>query len=299
DFFVHNALYWLEEYRFDGLRLDAVHTIADDSDPDFLTELAERVAPLTAERHVHLVLENDKNEAHYLRRDASGRPLAYTAQWNDDWHHALQVLLTAEDRGHYEDYQDARALLLRSTVEGFAYQGEPSCYRGCPRGEPSAELPPAAFVTFLQNHDQIGIRPDGKRLWQLVEPQAMLAAETLFLLMPTPILLFMGDELHTTSPFPFFCDFGPELAAAVNEGRRRDFARHARDESELDAMPDANTPEAHDLAVVDWSSRAEAEHAAAFEVYRRLLGVRRDVLMPLLPARAPRGRPLAEHAFAA
>src|SRR5690606_35457668 len=106
DFFVHNALYWLEEYRFDGLRLDAVHTIADDSDPDFLTELAERVAPLTAERHVHLVLENDKNEAHYLRRDASGRPLAYTAQWNDDWHHALQVLLTAEDRGHYEDYQD-------------------------------------------------------------------------------------------------------------------------------------------------------------------------------------------------
>lgn len=299
DYFVQNALYWLNEYRFDGLRLDAVHTIADDSDPDFLTELATRVAALSADRHVHLVLENDKNEAHYLRRDADGRPLGYTAQWNDDWHHALQVLLTGEQRGHYEDYQDAAAQLLRATVEGFAYQGEPSRYRGEPRGERSAELPPAAFVNFLQNHDQIGNRPDGKRLWQLVEPQAMLAAETLFLLMPTPILFFMGDELHAENPFPFFCDFGPELAAAVTEGRRRDFARHARDESELYSMPDPNTAEAHDVSVVDWSSRAEAEHAAAFELYRRLLGVRRDVLMPLLPARAPRGSLLGERAIAA
>jgi malto-oligosyltrehalose trehalohydrolase len=300
DFFVHNALYWLDEYRFDGLRLDAVHAIADDSDPDFLSELAARVAPLATERHVHLVLENDDNEAHYLRRDERGRPCAYTAQWNDDWHHALHVLLTGERRGHYEDYERPGAQLLRATVEGFAYQGETSRYRGGrARGESSAGLPPAAFVNFLQNHDQIGNRPDGKRLWQLVGPQGMLAAETLLLLLPTPIVLFMGDELHATSPFPFFCDFGDELAAAVTEGRRREFAKLARDAAEFDRLPGPNTPAAHAAAVVDWSSRAEAEHAAAFDLYRRLLGVRRDVLVPLMPAREARGTLLGERAFAA
>jgi len=148
EFFIRNALYWLEEFHFDGLRLDAVHAIADDSRPDILVELAGRVrAGPGRDRHVHLVLENDKNEARYLERAPDGRPRWYDAQWNDDAHHALHVLLTGERDGYYADYADAPVHHLgRCLAEGFAYQGDHSGYRGRARGEPSRALPAAACV---------------------------------------------------------------------------------------------------------------------------------------------------------
>jgi malto-oligosyltrehalose trehalohydrolase len=293
DFLVHNALYWLEEFHFDGLRLDAVHAILDDSEPDFLTELAERARALDTGRRAHLVLENDRNAAHYLARGADERPRLYTAQWNDDFHHALHVLLTGERRGHYQDYERPCAQLLRTLTEGFAFQGEVSAYRGGrERGERSAGLPPDAFVNFLQNHDQIGNRPDGKRLWQLIGAPQMAAAETLLFLLPTPILIFMGDEFHAETPFLFFCDFHAELAAAVTEGRKREFGKLASQPEDLDRLPGPNTPEAHDATVLDWQSLAAPQHAAALARHRRLLATRGGELAPRLPARSDGGRTL-------
>ncbi|MGH8800771.1 MAG: alpha-amylase family glycosyl hydrolase, partial [Casimicrobiaceae bacterium] len=138
EFFIHNACYWLEEFHFDGLRLDAVHAIVDTSQPDFVSELASRVRTSFANaRHVHLVLENDRNEARYLGRDAARRPSVATAQWNEDLHHSLHVLATGERDGYYADYAaDPLACFGRALAEGFVYQGQASAYRGgAPRGE--------------------------------------------------------------------------------------------------------------------------------------------------------------------
>ena len=282
-FFIHNALYWLEEYHFDGLRLDAVHAIVDDSDPSFLRELASAVRALPVNRAVHLVLENDANDAALLEYDAARRPRAYTAQWNDDFHHALHVLLTGEMRGHYGDYAEPGAALLRTLSEGFAFQGEHSSHRDAPRGSPSGQLPLEAFVNFLQNHDQIGNRPDAKRLWMLLDPQPLLAAETLLALLPTPILMFMGDELHAPSGFPFFCDFTGELGRAVTEGRRAEFASFWHDRS-VETAPGPTTAAAKAAAVLDWTALEREPHKSAFESARRRLAVRRQELVPRLPA---------------
>jgi malto-oligosyltrehalose trehalohydrolase len=283
-FFIHNALYWLEEYHFDGLRLDAVHAIVDDSEPTFLRELATSVQALSRDRLLHLVLENDRNDGLLLQRDPARRPRAFTAQWNDDFHHALYVLLTDERRGHYVDYRDAGAQLLRTLTEGFAYQGEQSAYRGTARGTPSGELPPEAFVNFLQNHDQIGNRPDAARIWALLPPQRLLAAETLLALLPTPILLFMGDEFHAPSPFPFFCNFEGELARAVTEGRRAEFGSLWK-EVDLAAVPAPTTAAARDAAVLDWAAIGREPHRSALERARHRLKLRLRELVPRLPAR--------------
>jgi malto-oligosyltrehalose trehalohydrolase len=287
-FFIHNALYWLEEYHFDGLRLDAVHAIVDDSEPTFLRELAANVQALSRDRLLHLVLENDRNDASLLERDAARRPRAFTAQWNDDFHHALYVLLTGEERGHYGDYGNAGPQLLRTLTEGFAYQGEHSAYRGAARGNPSVDLPPEAFVNFLQNHDQIGNRPDAARLSTLLPPQRLFAAETLLALLPTPILLFMGDEFHAPSLFPFFCDFEGELARAVTEGRRAEFGSLWH-EVDLTAVPGPTTVAARDAAKLDWAAIGREPHKSALERARHRLTLRLRELVPRLPARVASG----------
>jgi malto-oligosyltrehalose trehalohydrolase len=283
-FMIHNALYWLEEYHLDGLRLDAVNAIVDDSAAHLLLDLGRAVADGPGrERPVHLVLENGANEARYLAHEGGRRPL-YQAQWNDDLHHALHVLLTGEAGGYYEDYQPPLPHLGRVLTEGFAFQGEPSSYRGDSRGEPSAHLPPTAFVGFLQNHDQIGNRAMGERITALAAPEAVRAATAVLLLAPALPLLFMGEEWGAPGPFLFFTDLGPDLGPAVAEGRRREFARFPEFASPevRERIPDPQAETTRARSVLDWSRLAEPAHRAWLDFHRALLRLRTDAIVPLL-----------------
>ncbi|ARO89076.1 malto-oligosyltrehalose trehalohydrolase [Nitrosospira lacus] len=285
EFFIHNALYWLHEYHFDGLRLDAVHAIVDDSELHVLAELAERAhASIDGKRQVHLILENDANVARYLGRHASG--VQYAAQWNDDMHHALHVLATGEADGYYMDYADEPIRHLgRCLAEGFAYQGEASAYRGhAQRGEASAHLPPQAFVSFLQCHDQVGNRAFGERIAHIAPAAAVRAGAAVYLLAPSIPMLFMGEEFAAQSPFRFFCDFSGELRAAVTQGRRREFARFARfaDAAMQAAIPDPNEIQTFLASKLDWDSLADGTQADWLAYYRNLLKLRREIIVPRL-----------------
>ncbi len=272
-FFVDNALMWLDEYRFDGLRFDAVHAIADDA---FLDAMATEIRATITDRPVHLVLENEGNDADWLA------PGLYDAQWNDDFHNVLHVLLTGETSAYYADFAEQPAdRLARCLGEGFIYQGEGSPnHDGKPRGKPSAHLPPTAFVAFLQNHDQIGNRAMGERLTLLADPQKLRAATALLLLGPQIPLMFMGDETGSTSPFLFFTDFHDELADAVREGRRKEFAKFAAfaDPEARKAIPDPNALATFELSRAEPGPDAEAWRA----LYRDLLAIRHREIVPRL-----------------
>jgi len=284
-FMIHNALYWLEEYAFDGLRLDAVHAIHDDSEPDILSELGRAVRSQINDREIHLVLENDRNQARYLTRSA-GRAGCFTAQWNDDLHHALHVLITGEHVGFYADYAAEPARHLgRALTEGFAYQGEPSPFRGGRRrGEPSAALPATAFVSFLQNHDAVGNQPFGTRLSMRATDAALHAGIAIVLLSPQIPLLFMGEEWGSARPFLFFCDFEPALADAVREGRRREFAQFPefRDEAARQNIPDPTLASTFEESKLDWAEPMRQTHAGWLARYHRLLAIRQREIIPRL-----------------
>ena len=273
-FFVHNALYWLEEYRFDGLRFDAVHAIVDPSETHILVEMAREVRRRIP-REVHLVLENEDNEASHL-----GWPL-YDAQWNDDVHHVFHTLLTGEAIGYYRDYADhAPERLARGLAEGFVYQGEPSRHRrGERRGRPSAHLPSTAFIDFLQNHDQIGNRAEGERLTTLAGPAAVQACQAVLLLSPHVPMLFMGEEWGATTPFAYFCDFQGELGEAIRAGRRREFAAFHDHDLEV---PDPLAEATFRLSQLRWSDLDEPRHQVWLQRTRELLALRARAVAPRL-----------------
>jgi malto-oligosyltrehalose trehalohydrolase len=284
EFFIHNALYWLEEYHLDGLRLDAVHAIADAGSPPLLEELARRVRAAALPRNVHLILENEHNQSQWLERQARGDAVLYDAQWNDDLHHVLHVAASGEAQGYYADYLGRTDRLGRALAQGFAFQGELMPYRGSERGASSAHLPPAAFVAFLQNHDQIGNRALGERLSRIADPAALRAVTALYLLLPQIPLLFMGEEWHSARPFLFFSDFGHELGEAVRAGRRQEFARFEafRDPAQRERIPDPQARQTFDDSKLDWEAMVDPAHSPSLRWYRDLLAVRRRHIVPLM-----------------
>lgn len=292
-FFIHNALYWLEEYNLDGLRLDAVHAIKDCSDRHILQDISAAVrATIPESRQVHLILENDNNESKWLKRQSDCKPSLYTAQWNDDIHHSFHVLLTNEASGYYCEYtpeltcRPVVETLGRALAEGFVYQGDASSYRGGKRrGEPSKLLPGTAFVAFIQNHDQIGNRAFGERITQLsLSPEGLKAALAILLLSPQPPLIFFGQEWAASSPFLYFCDLEPELAPLVTAGRRNEFARFSEfsDPMRREAIPDPCLESTFKASVLDWQERFSPEHLEWLQYYRKLLEIRSNRIIPLL-----------------
>ncbi len=285
-FCIDNALYWLEEYQFDGLRLDAIDQIHDPSSPHILEELAREVRRRLPDRHIHLTTEDERNITHLHERGPNGEARLYTAEWNDDAHHVMHVMAAGESEGYYLDYAaDPHRKLQRALAEGYVYQGDPSVYKdGAPRGVPSAHLPCVAFINFLQTHDQIGNRAFGERLTTLAAPEAVDILTTILLLSPQVPLLFMGEEWGETRPFCFFADFHGDLAEAVREGRRNEFRQwpQFREPSLRSRIPDPNAVSTFEASRIEWSALDREPHRIRHELIKALLAVRRRVLMPLL-----------------
>lgn len=288
DFAIQSALGWLRDYRFDGLRLDAVHEIAEAGTNPLLHDLSLAVGDLARQtgRIIHLMVENDDNRASLLAPQIDPPDGHYRAQWNDDYHHAWHVLLTGENGGYYRDYiADPRHYIRRELMSGFGYQGEPSEHRNNrPRGEPSFALSPLAFINFLQNHDQIGNRALGDRLERLAKREAIEAALAITLLAPMPPMLFMGEEWGARQPFPFFCDFKGGLADAVRNGRRHEFqAAYAQYGADI---PDPLDMTTFTSAKLDWQDLNQEPGSGRLALIRELLTIRhRDIVPHLAQAR--------------
>ena len=295
EFILHNALYWIEEFRLDGLRLDAVHAIIDSSAIHILDELAVSVRSVAGHRHVHLILESDEVMWNRLTRDQRQNPLLSTAQWNHDSRQLLALGLSA-GRSAEVDARDTE-LLGSSLTEGFTSVPPTSVLVNdevvwSPPQLPP-HIPPGGFVSFLQTHDLVGNRLRGERISHLAPPHILHALAAVYLLSPQIPMLFMGEEWAASSPFPYFCDFTGDLAQAIRRGRLEQFATQAQrvDPDFLATVPDPLSPETFLSAKLHWDERSEAPHAETLAVYRTLLAVRHRHIIPLLrgiPDRAGR-----------
>ena len=286
-FFIDNALMWLRDYRFDGLRFDAVdHVLDDQSDEEIVMEMAREIRSAFPDREVHLHTEDNRNITRLHARGPDGEVLLHTAEWNDDLHNVAHVIASGETEGYYIDFAEDRwGKYARALAEGFAYQGEPSRNEnGAARGEPSAHMPPLAFVDFLQNHDQVGNRAFGERLTALAPEPLHRALTAILLLSPHVPLLFMGEEWGERRPFVFFTDFEGELATSVREGRRREFESFAafKDEDARAHIPDPNDPSSFEASRIDWTARDAPDGQAWLDFTRGLLSVRAREVVPHL-----------------
>jgi maltooligosyltrehalose trehalohydrolase len=256
----------------------------DHSAEHILVEMAKEVRRRFPERHIHLTIEDDDNSTRLLKFDDANRPLLFTAEWNDDWHHAVHALLTGEREGYYQDYADAPAKRIAETMAtGFGYQGERSPFRGGKkRGEKSAHLPPTAFINFVQNHDQVGNRAEGERIASLVPPEAVEAALALLLLSPHIPLLYMGEECDERAPFQFFTDFKGELAEAVRKGRNEEFNNNKAftEAFTQNLVPDPNAPETFAASRLKRTDDAKAKERTS--LVKRLIAARFQHIIPVL-----------------
>ncbi len=280
-FYRENACWWLSEYDFDGLRFDAVHEIATEASDLFLGELARACRAVKPD--AKLVIENVKNQMHWLTRDATDKPRDFTAQWNDDYHHVMQYLVTGEKVSGYEDAsRDAVADLEKSLADGFVHDGDAGPGSdGRTRHEPASQLPMEAFVAFLQNHDQIGNRPDGKRIVERVDAERLDFGHFVTLLSPQIPLFFMGEEAHLRCPFLFFFDL-PEPARSEKRDNRywqMDNVFHVK--VDPGSLPDPQDPQTFAHSKLDWDAYGRDVHQAALARFRELTSLRRELIWPL------------------
>lgn len=272
-FFIQNALYWMEHYHIDALRLDAIHGICDMSAKHFLRELSEEAGEFSRSRNrkFYLIAESDLNDARVVGDGRSGG-YGIDAQWCDDFHHSVHALLTGEDTGYYADFGKI-SHLIKSLREGFVYSWDYSGYRKRRHGSSSADIPAGRFVAFIQNHDQAGNRMFGERLAGLVPFEALKLAAGALLFSPYVPLLFMGEEFAAESPFLYFTDHSdPELIKAVRDGRKREFEPFRwRQEP-----PDPQSIETFLQSKLKWEDRDKSRHRAMFDFYRELIKLRKE-----------------------
>ncbi|MER5979000.1 malto-oligosyltrehalose trehalohydrolase [Streptomyces sp. NPDC001857] len=278
-FLLGSALAWLRDYRLDGLRLDAVHALADTRAYPFLEELSESVDALAAEtgRPLFLIAESDLNDPRLITPRREGG-LGLHAQWNDDFHHALHTALTGESQGYYADFaRDPFAALAKTLTGGYFHDGTYSSFRGRHHGRPldRTRLPGYRLLGYGQTHDQVGNRAQGDRLSASLSPGLLACAAALILTSPFTPMLFMGEEWAAGTPWQFFTDHtDPELAEAVRQGRRREFAAHGWAEEDV---PDPQDPATRDRSCLDWSEPEREPHARVLEWYRRLITLRHEL----------------------
>ncbi|MHA6671377.1 malto-oligosyltrehalose trehalohydrolase [Enterobacter mori] len=273
-------LYWLTEYRLDGLRFDAIDQIKDTSDTHILEEIAEKIREAIPHRHVHLTTEDSRNVIFLHPRDEQGNTPLFTAEWNDDFHNAAHVFATGETHAYYQDFAfKPEKKFARALAEGFVYQGEVSLQTGQSRGVECHTQPPPFFVDFIQNHDQTGNRAQGERLITLAGAEKTRVLLTTLLLSPHIPLLFMGEEFGETHPFLFFTDFHGELAKAVREGRAKEFTGHAGHD---ETVPDPNDLNTFVRSTLDWDKLSQEEGKSWLRFTRSLLTLRHRHIVPLL-----------------
>jgi maltooligosyltrehalose trehalohydrolase len=278
--FIENARAWVRDFHMDGLRLDAIHSIFDVGAVHILTEVADaaREEARALGRTAHIMAESHDNDRRIVLPAAEGG-IGLDAVWADDFHHALHVRLTGEQRGYYVDFTEPR-LLVTALAEGFAFQGEPSQYFGRKRGTSSADLPGEHFVICVQNHDQVGNRAQGDRLSTIVSFEAVKLAAGLLLAAPAIPLLFMGEEYGETAPFQFFTSFlDRDLAEAVRRGRTEEFSRFAWQ----GAIADPGEPATFVRSRLNHPLAGAPRHRELYQYYRRWLALRRS--HPALGAR--------------
>lgn len=272
-FFLENALYWIENYHIDALRLDAVHGIFDFSALHFLAELKSAVAKVSKKlgKQIHLIAESDLNDSRIVC-DPNVGGYGLDAQWSDDFHHALHALLTKENLGYYEDFQGIEPLAA-TLKQGWYYDGKYSRFRQRRHGNSPHGISASHFVVCNQNHDQIGNRAAGERLNALVSFEAMKVAAGLTLLSPFVPLLFMGEEYGEIAPFQYFTSHGdPSLVEAVRRGRREEFAAFGW----KDSVPDPQSDETFSRSRLNHSLKAKEPHRTMWEFYRQLIRIRRE-----------------------
>ena len=286
EFFIENALYWINEYHMDGLRIDATHAMVDEGPRHFLAELADRIRANEAGRPIHLIAEDHRNLAGMLKPESMGG-WGLDGVWSDDFHHQIRRLLAGDDDGVYRDFRGSVADLVTTLNRGWLYQGEYSIHRGKDRGTDPSGLDPRSLVFFIQNHDRIGNRAFGERLNHQIDLASYHAATALLLCALQTPLLFMGQEWAATSPFLFFTDHDEDLGQKVREGRRREFGQYRafQDSTILDRLADPQDETTFLASRLEWAEREREPHALTLRLYQALIALRRTE--PALRTGAP------------
>jgi maltooligosyltrehalose trehalohydrolase len=273
-FFCDNALMWLRDYHFDGLRLDALHAIVDCSAMPFIEQLTAEVKELEAQlgRPLVLIAESDRNDPHLLWPRESGG-FALHAHWNDDFHHSLHAVLADETTGYYLDF-GSLGHFCKALSQAYVYDGSYSQYRKCRHGRAPIGLDGDRFLAYLQNHDQIGNRALGERSSFLMSQGRLMVGAALVLTSPFLPMFFQGEEWGASTPFLYFCDHRDAgLAEAVREGRRREFPAFAPNPADI---PDPQAPETFARSKLAWDELLQPRHAVVLDWHKRLIRLRRS-----------------------